>query len=207
MTGHYAQIAFTDAVRAHQAAHGSLHGYQRMAAVAEVADRLTQNEAWFIEERDSFYLATVSETGWPYIQHRGGPRGFLNVIDSRTLGFADFRGNKQYISRGNLDHDDRVALFLMDYAAKTRLKIFGRARVVEADADPELLASLAVPGYAGKPERAVLITVEAFDWNCSQHIPELYPREEVLETVQTLRDRITELERENAELRRTAALG
>lgn len=201
MTGHYAQIAFTDAVRAHQAAHGSLRGYERMAAVPAVADRLGQHEAWFIEERDSFYLSTVSETGWPYIQHRGGPRGFLNVIDSSTVGFADFRGNKQYISRGNLDHDDRVALFLMDYASKTRLKIFGRARAVEADEDPEIVASLAIPEYSGKPERAVLITVEAFDWNCSQHIPELYPREEVLEAVQSLRDRIAELERQNAELR------
>ncbi|MFF0636160.1 pyridoxamine 5'-phosphate oxidase family protein [Nocardia sp. NPDC004151] len=172
-----------------------------MAAVPEVADRLGENEAWFIGERDSFYLSTVSETGWPYIQHRGGARGFLKVIDSRTVGFADFRGNKQYISRGNLDHDGRVALFLMDYAARTRLKIFGRARVVEAAEQPELVASLTVPEYRAQVERAVLIEIEAFDWNCSQHIPELYPREEVLEAVADLRERIADLERENAALR------
>lgn len=205
MTGHYAQVAFTDAVRAHQAAHGSLRGYERMAAVPEVADRLGENEAWFIGERDSFYLSTVSETGWPYIQHRGGARGFLKVIDSRTVGFADFRGNKQYISRGNLDHDGRVALFLMDYAARTRLKIFGRARVVEAAERPELVASLTVPEYRAQVERAVLIEIEAFDWNCSQHIPELYPREEVLEAVADLRERIADLERENAALRAAGA--
>ncbi|MGW4533773.1 pyridoxamine 5'-phosphate oxidase family protein [Nocardia sp. NPDC004340] len=205
MTGHYAQVAFTEGVRAHQAVHGSLRGYERMAAVPEVADRLGENEAWFIGERDSFYLSTVSETGWPYIQHRGGGRGFLKVVDSRTLGFADFRGNKQYISRGNLDHDGRVALFLMDYAARTRLKIFGRARVVEAAEQPELIASLAVPGYRAQAERAVLIEVEAFDWNCSQHIPELYPREEVLEAVADLRERIADLERENAALRAAAS--
>ncbi|MFI9508823.1 pyridoxamine 5'-phosphate oxidase family protein [Nocardia sp. NPDC052566] len=204
MTGHYAQIAFTDAVRGHQRAHGSLRSYERMAAVPETPDRLGEQEAWFIGERDSFYLATVSETGWPYIQHRGGPRGFLKVIDSRTLGFADFTGNKQYISRGNLDHDGRVALFLMDYAAKARLKIFGRARIIEAAADPKLLATLADPDYRGRLERAVLIDVEAFDWNCSQHIPELYPREEIVEVVQGMRDRITELERENDALRAAA---
>ncbi|MBL1075923.1 pyridoxamine 5'-phosphate oxidase family protein [Nocardia sp. 2] len=201
MTGHYAQIAFTDTVRAHQNTHGSLRSYQRMAAVPEVADEIGQQEAWFIAERDSFYLATVGESGWPYIQHRGGPRGFLHVIDSRTLGFADFSGNKQYISRGNLDHDDRVALFLMDYAAKARLKILGRARAVEASEDPELIAALAVPEYRARLERAILIEVEAFDWNCGQHIPELYPRAEVLDAMQSLRDRIAELERENSRIR------
>ncbi|QLY32632.1 pyridoxamine 5'-phosphate oxidase family protein [Nocardia huaxiensis] len=201
MTGHYAQIAFTESVRAHQRTHGSLRSYERMAAVPAVADTIGEQESWFIGERDSFYLATVGDSGWPYIQHRGGPRGFLKVIDSRTLGFADFAGNKQYISRGNLDHDDRVALFLMDYAAKARLKIFGRARAVEASEDPDLIAALAIPDYRARLERAVLIEVEAFDWNCSQHIPELYPREEVLDAVQTLHDRVAELERENARLR------
>lgn len=202
MTGRYAQVAFTPAIREHQRKHGSLRGYERMAASAPAtADLIGQNEAWFIAERDSFYLATVGETGWPYIQHRGGPRGFLKVIDAHTLGFADFRGNKQYISRGNLDHDDRVSLFLMDYAAKTRLKILGRARVVEAEDDPQLIAKLTGEDYPAKIERALLIEVEAFDWNCHQHIPELYPRAEVLEAVQSLRDRIGELESENARLR------
>ncbi|MFE6858044.1 pyridoxamine 5'-phosphate oxidase family protein [Nocardia sp. NPDC057668] len=201
MTGHYAQVAFTPAVREHQRRHGSLRGYERMAAVPEVADAIGQDEAWFIGERDSFYMSTVSETGWPYIQHRGGPRGFLKVLDPHTLAFADFRGNKQYISRGNLDHDDRVALFLMDYAAKARMKIFGHARVVEAEQDPALMSALTLPGTTVPVERAIVITVEAFDWNCRQHIPELYPREEVLEAVGSLRDRVAELERENARLR------
>ncbi|MFE6920396.1 pyridoxamine 5'-phosphate oxidase family protein [Nocardia sp. NPDC057663] len=172
-----------------------------MAQVPEVADRIGPDEAWFIGERDSFYLATVGETGWPYIQHRGGAPGFLKVLDTHTLGFADFRGNKQYISRGNLDHDDRVSLFLMDYAAQSRMKIFGRARVVEAAEDPELLASLVVDGYRAQVERAVLIEVEAFDWNCRQHIPPLYPRAAVAEAMQVLRDRIAELEGEIARLR------
>ncbi|GGN90938.1 pyridoxamine 5'-phosphate oxidase family protein [Nocardia rhizosphaerihabitans] len=201
MTGHYAQVAFTPLVREHQRVHGSLRSYERMARVPEVADRIGPDEAWFIGERDSFYLATVGETGWPYIQHRGGAPGFLKVLDAHTLGFADFRGNKQYISRGNLDHDDRVSLFLMDYAAQSRMKIFGRARVVEAAEDPELLASLVVDGYRAQVERAVLIEVEAFDWNCRQHIPPLYPRAAVAEAMQVLRDRIAELEGEIARLR------
>ncbi|MEV6767341.1 pyridoxamine 5'-phosphate oxidase family protein [Nocardia sp. NPDC051030] len=200
-------MAFTESVREHQRRHGSLRSYERRAAVPDVADRIGQNEAWFIEERDSFYMATVGETGWPYIQHRGGPRGLLKVIDARTIGFADFLGNRQYISRGNLDHDDRVSLFLMDYAGKTRLKILGRARVVEIDDDPKLIAALSNSDYKAKVERAVLIEVEAFDWNCSQHIPELYPREEVVEALQVLHDRVAELERENAKLRGATAVG
>ncbi|MGW5438311.1 pyridoxamine 5'-phosphate oxidase family protein [Nocardia asteroides] len=201
MTGRYAQVAFTPLVREHQRAHGSLRSYERMAQVPEVADRIGPDEAWFIGERDSFYLATVGETGWPYIQHRGGAPGFLKVLGEGTLGFADFRGNKQYISRGNLDHDDRVSLFLMDYAAQSRMKIFGRARVVEAADDPELIAALTVEGYRAPVERAVLIEVEAFDWNCRQHIPPLYPRAAVAEAMQVLRDRIVELEGEIARLR------
>ncbi|MEV0063041.1 pyridoxamine 5'-phosphate oxidase family protein [Nocardia sp. NPDC050718] len=201
MTGHYAQVAFTPLVRAHQRTHGSLGSYERMAQVPEVADRIGPDEAWFIGERDSFYLATVGETGWPYIQHRGGAPGFLKVLGERTLGFADFRGNKQYISRGNLDHDDRVSLFLMDYATQTRMKIFGRARVVEAADDPDLIAALTIEGYPARVERAVLIEVEAFDWNCRQHIPPLFPRAAVAEAMQVLRDRIGELEAEIARLR------
>ncbi|WP_306361293.1 pyridoxamine 5'-phosphate oxidase family protein [Nocardia sp. CC227C] len=201
MTGHYGQIAFTERVREQQRKHGSLRGYQRMAAVPPVPDAIGPDEAWFIGERSSFYLATVSETGWPYIQHRGGPPGFLKVVDAHTLGFADFRGNKQYISRGNLDHDDRVSLFLMDYGAQTRLKIFGRADVVEAEDDPQLIASLTADGYPARVERAVLVEVEAFDWNCRQHIPQLYPRDAVAAALGELRSRIDELERENERLR------
>ncbi|MFF0543318.1 pyridoxamine 5'-phosphate oxidase family protein [Nocardia thailandica] len=201
MTGHYAQVAFTPLVRAHQEAHGSARSYERMARVPEAPDTLGAAEIDFLAGRDSFFLATVGETGWPYIQHRGGPAGFLRVLGPRTLGFADFRGNKQYISRGNLDHDDRVSLFVVDYPTRTRLKIFGRARVVEPEADAELVAALTMPGYPARVERAVLIEVEAFDWNCHQHIPELYPREAVAAALDSLRERIGDLERENARLR------
>ncbi|RJL35558.1 pyridoxamine 5'-phosphate oxidase family protein [Bailinhaonella thermotolerans] len=191
----FAQLAFTDGVVAHQKAHGSDRAYRRALEGPGEPDRLGPDERAFIAERDSFYLATVGETGWPYIQHRGGPRGFLKVLDDRTLGFADFRGNRQYITRGNLDHDDRVALFLMDYANQVRLKVLGRARVVEDD------RSLAVTGYPAKVERAVLIQVEGLNWNCHQHIPQLFPRDAVEEALGRLRDRIAELERENARLR------
>ncbi|TMR99213.1 pyridoxamine 5'-phosphate oxidase family protein [Nonomuraea basaltis] len=195
MTSRFAQLTFTPGVQAHQREHGSDRAYRRMLTGPEEADRLGDDERHFIGERDSFYLATVGETGWPYIQHRGGPPGFLTVIDDHTLGFADFRGNRQYITRGNLDHDDRVALFLMDYANQVRLKILGRARVVEGD------QALAVAGYPAKVERAVLIDVEGFNWNCPQHIPQLFPRDAVEHALGHLRDRIAELERENAELR------
>ncbi|WP_433245786.1 pyridoxamine 5'-phosphate oxidase family protein [Streptosporangium sp. CA-135522] len=191
----FAQLAFTESVQAHQKAHGSDRAYRRMLNGSVEADLLGPDERAFIAERDSFYIATVSETGWPYIQHRGGPPGFLQVIDEHTLGFADFRGNRQYITRGNLDHDDRVSLFLMDYANQTRLKLLGRARVVEGD------QSLAEAGYAAKVERAVIIQIEGIDWNCPQHIPRLFPRDAVEHALGHLQDRIAELERENTRLR------
>lgn len=201
MTGRYAQIAFTPDVQRHQELHGSRGPYARMAeAAAPVPDPVGPDEAHFVGERDSFYMATVGETGWPYIQHRGGPPGFLKVLDPHTLAFADFRGNRQYISRGNLDHDDRVALFLMDYANAARMKVFGRARVVEAADDPELMSRLAMPGYPAKVERAVLVDVEAYDWNCRQHIPQLFPRDAVEYTIRGLHERVAELEARNAEL-------
>ncbi|XVV00604.1 pyridoxamine 5'-phosphate oxidase family protein [Actinosynnema sp. CA-248983] len=199
MTSRFAQVMFTPDVQLHQERHGSRGAYARMAdAAAPVRDRIGPDEAAFVAERDSFYLATVGMTGWPYIQHRGGPPGFLRVLDEHTLGFADFRGNRQYITRGNLDHDDRVALFLMDYANRTRLKLIGRAR---ADESPEVVERLSVPGHHAKLERALLIDVEAYDWNCRQHIPQLFPRDAVEQAIGALRDRITELEEENARLR------
>ncbi|WP_371617035.1 pyridoxamine 5'-phosphate oxidase family protein [Streptomyces sp. NBC_00454] len=195
MTSRYAQIAFTDTVRRHQSAHGSARGYDRMAAAGPcVADRLGPDEAQFIAERDSVYLASVSETGWPYIQHRGGPRGFLRVLGPDTVAFADYRGNKQYITTGNLDHNDRIALFLMDYQNRARLKLFGRARAVPAGADPELLAAVRDEEYPGEVERIVVISVEAFDWNCSQHLVPRFDRE-------TVRAAMADLVRENAELK------
>lgn len=200
MSNRFAQLAFTPAVRRRQQEHGSDRAYRRAGQGPERADRLGPDEALFVSQRDSFYLATVGETGWPYIQHRGGPPGFLRVLDEHTLGFADLRGNRQYVTRGNLDHEDRVSLFLMDYAERVRLKILGRARVVEDD--PALIAALTVDGYPGTVERAVLIGVEGFDWNCPQHIPQLFPRADVEQALGTLRERIAALEAENADLRR-----
>jgi uncharacterized protein len=197
--GHqFAKIAFTPTVRAIQEAEGSRASYAKNDLGEPHHDRLGEREAAFIAMRDSFYMATVSETGWPYIQHRGGPPGFLRVLDEKTLGFADFRGNRQYVSVGNLVNDDRVALFLMDYANQARLKILGRARVIGLNDDPALTSRLVLPGYRAKPERAMLITVEAFDWNCSQHITQRFIISDVKRVTEGLRGRIAELEAELA---------
>jgi uncharacterized protein len=198
MGARFAQLTFTDAVRAQQRLHGSDRAYRRMAEGAASGDRLGPDEAAFIADRESFYLASISETGWPYIQHRGGPRGFLQVLDDRTLGFAELRGNRQYITRGNLDHSDRVALFLMDYALQARLKLLGHARFTE---DSDTLRRLVVPDYPGKVEGAVLIEIEGWDWNCRQHIPQLFGRDLVEQAIGSLRERVSELEQENARLR------
>ena len=171
MSHRYAELAFTPAVKAAQALYGSLEGNTRVERSGGPNDALGPDEMDFIAQRDSFYMATVSETGWPYIQHRGGPRGFLKVLNEKTLAFADFRGNTQLISVGNLSGDDKVSLFLMDYPHKTRLKILGHARVVAGNAHSELVT----PGYKAKVERAIIITVEAFDWNCQQHITPRFP--------------------------------
>lgn len=192
-------IAFTPAVKAQQEAHGSREAYARQIAKRDWSDHVTEDLAAYIARRDSFYMATVSEDGHPYIQHRGGPKGFLKVIDAKTLGFADYRGNRQYISTGNLDGNDRVHLFLMDYANSRRIKLWGRARVIEDD--PALLERLAVPGCTGTPERAVLITVEAWDANCPQHIPELHDEATIRAATAGLTRRIAALEAENAELK------
>jgi len=196
----FAELAFTKAVRARQERHGSRQAYARFDGDPRDAE-LGPDEAEFVAERDHFFLGSVSETGWPYIQHRGGPRGFLKILGPRLLGFADYRGNRQYVSVGNLEGSDKVSLFLLDQANRRRLKLLGRARTVEAAAEPDLMAQLAAPGQKAPIERAFLIEVEAFDWNCPQHITPRYTAEEVATAVQPLRDRIAELE---AELRRKA---
>lgn len=170
MGRHFAELAFTPLVQAEQARIGSRGRYAQMAAQGRDDSALGPPEAEFLEHRDSFYMATVSETGWPYVQHRGGPPGFVRLVDERTLGFADLGGNRQHISMGNLRHDDRVSLFFMDYANRRRLKILGRVRVSE---DPDLLARV-TPDGTSRAERAVLITVEGFDWNCPQHITQRF---------------------------------
>lgn len=201
--GHkFAATAFTPGVKAVQERLGSRRSYARMESGETRNDKLGPGEAGFIAARDSFYMATVSETGWPYMQHRGGPQGFVRVIDDRTLGFADFRGNRQYVSVGNLAANDRVSLFFMDYPNRTRLKLFGRARIVAAS-DGEALARLAVPGYRAAIERGLLITVEAFDWNCPQHITPRFTLADVELASAGLHRRIAELEAELAQLRAT----
>ena len=190
MGHHFAKIAFTPAVKAVQEQKGSRSSYRRLEAGEPHHDRLGPAEAAFLAVRDSFYLATVSETGWPYVQHRGGPPGFVRVLDERTIGFADLGGNRQYVSVSNLGHDDRVALILVDYPARRRLKILGRARLVEPEEDPATLARLALPGQEARVERGVLIEIEAFDWNCPQHITPRFTATELA----PLHARIAELE-------------
>jgi predicted pyridoxine 5'-phosphate oxidase superfamily flavin-nucleotide-binding protein len=166
------EVMFSDAVRAEQARRGSRQRFAKLAAAGRFAAVLSAETMAFIAERDSAYLATASADGQPYVQHRGGPAGFLRVLDERTLTFADYAGNRQYISTGNLGENERAFLFLMDYAAGRRLKLWGHARVA---IEPELLARLADPGYPAPIERAIVFTVSASDWNCSQHIPRLVP--------------------------------
>jgi predicted pyridoxine 5'-phosphate oxidase superfamily flavin-nucleotide-binding protein len=168
-------------------------------------DSLSAREAAFIAARDGFYQATVSETGWPYVQFRGGPAGFLKVLDDKTLGYADFRGNVQYISAGNLSHDDRVSIILMDYAHRARLKILGRARLVTLDEDPALIARLETPNYRARIERGVIITVEAYDWNCPQHITPRFTEAEIAVATAPLRDEIAQLKARLAELTGTGS--
>ena len=192
--GHaYHDIAFTDAVKALQKARGSRDAYARFEDGPMRGDRIGPDEAAFIAARDSFYMASTGATGWPYVQHRGGPSGFLRVLDDKTLGFADFAGNKQFVSLGNLQHDDRVSLFLMDYANRARLKLFGRASVIASE-DAGTLSRLSVPGYRARIERGLRIHVEAFDWNCPQHITPRYTEAEVAQVVKGLTDRIATLQ-------------
>jgi len=198
----FAELAFTPGVKEQQRRHGSRGQYQRVEASGNYGADLGPAEQAFIRARDGFYMASVSETGWPYIQFRGGPQGFLHVLDQHTLGFADLRGNMQYITTANLLNDDRVALFLMDYAHQTRLKILGRAQILEDTPEAkEWIGRLSVPEEDGRPERAVLIRVEAYDWNCPQHITPRFTQDEVERAIEPFRRRVAALEEENTRLR------
>jgi predicted pyridoxine 5'-phosphate oxidase superfamily flavin-nucleotide-binding protein len=182
MSGHYADIAFTDDVKAAQERNGSRDLYARVTARGRSrpgADPLTATEREFIATRDGFYVATVNQGGWPYVQYRGGPPGFLRALDDHTLAWADFRGNLQYITTGNLEGERKASLFLMDYARRRRLKLFGLLRVVDARDDPGLVARLSDPDYDAVVERAVVVAVEAYDWNCPQHITQRFTVEEL----------------------------
>ncbi len=194
MTASFASIAFTPAVRSLQERNGSRAQYARMEARA-VPDGLGAREAAFLARRDSVFLATVSETGWPYVQHRGGPAGFIRVLGPRRIAFADFGGNRQFVSAGNASRDDRVAMIALDYAQRQRLKLLGHLKFVDlADAAAELVAAVDLPGYAARIERIATIDVAAFDWNCPQHITERFTLDEIEAATAPLRERIAKLE-------------
>ncbi|WP_144184414.1 pyridoxamine 5'-phosphate oxidase family protein [Elioraea rosea] len=194
MTARFGEIAFTDSVRAVQAEMGSAAAYARATRAEAAPDRLGPAEAGFIAERDTMFIASVGESGWPYVQHRGAKPGFIRVLDDRTLGFLDLAGNRQYITVGNLARDGRVSLLLLDFARRRRLKVLGHARTVALVEDPLLAARLALPGWRGRAERAVLVTVEAFDWNCPAHITPRFTVEEVEGATAPLRARLAVLE-------------
>jgi uncharacterized protein len=198
----FAELAFTPLVKKQQEKHGSRRQYAHMEEVGPPGHTLGPDEQAFIRLRDSFYMASTSETGWPYVQHRGGEPGFVHILDASTLGIADLRGNKQYISLGNIEHDPRVALFFMDYPNQTRLKILGRAEIHEHDSQAaSLIKSLRPADSKSVVERAILIHVEAFDWNCPQHITPRYTLDELRETLAPIQDKLAKLEAENADLR------
>jgi predicted pyridoxine 5'-phosphate oxidase superfamily flavin-nucleotide-binding protein len=189
----FGEIAFTRSVKAMQEKQGSRKAYAALEVAEHHNSELGSDESNFIAARDSFYMATVSETNWPYVQHRGGPAGFVKVLDARTLGFADYRGNRQYVSVGNLLKNDRVSLFFMDYPHRTRLKLLGHAELIGTERT-ELLKSLSVSGYKAKVERGILIHVAAYDWNCPQHIAPRFTQEQIETAIQPLRQRIATLE-------------
>ncbi|MFZ2155679.1 MAG: pyridoxamine 5'-phosphate oxidase family protein [Bradyrhizobium sp.] len=189
----FAKIAFTPKVQAAQARMGSRDAYRAAELGDAEAAELGVYEVEFIGARDSFYQGTVGENGWPYVQHRGGPTGFLRVLGPQTIGYADFSGNRQYISVGNLDGDDRVSLFLMDYPGQRRLKIWGRARLIDESTEPALVARLESPDYRARVERGVVISVEAFDWNCPKYITPRFTERQVWELVRSRQKEVGEI--------------
>jgi predicted pyridoxine 5'-phosphate oxidase superfamily flavin-nucleotide-binding protein len=201
MARNFGSLVFTPLVKALQEKYGSRRQYARLETGSGEPDRLSADEVAFIGERDSFYMATVGAGGWPYVQYRGGPEGFLKVIDDQTMAFADFRGNKQYISTGNLASDDRVALIMVDYPGQSRLKVLGHAQVFEGEAAREWIGRLREPGSKDLIERAYVIRVEAFDWNCPQHITPRFTEEQIRQSLAPFERRLEELERENRKLR------
>jgi uncharacterized protein len=200
----FGSLVFTPLVKKLQERYGSRRQYERMAANA-AQDRFTQFETQFLADRDSFYWATIGATGWPYIQHRGGPKGFLKVIDDHTLALGDFRGNKQYISTGNLQSDSRVAMIMVDYPRQARLKILGRVDILEGEQAETWLPRVRMPQEKTEIERVFVIHVEAFDWNCPQHITPRYTADELREGMREIEKRVEALEQENKKLRSEVA--
>jgi uncharacterized protein len=201
----FGSLVFTPLVKKLQERYGSRRQYERMENFGAPQDRLTEFEIEFLAERDSFYMATTGATGWPYVQHRGGIKGFLKVIDDRTLAFGDLRGNKQYISTGNLLTDDRVAIITIDYPRQARLKILGRIETLEGEKAEGWLDKVRMPGEKTPIERVFVIHVEAYDWNCPQHITPRYTVEELRDGMKDVEKRIQSLEQENESLRKQLA--
>jgi predicted pyridoxine 5'-phosphate oxidase superfamily flavin-nucleotide-binding protein len=196
----FLDIASTASVRAAQEANGAGEFWANLRG-DRPSHRFTPAEVGFIAERDSLYMATISESGWPYVQHRGGPPGFIRILDEKTLAIPDFRGNRQYISTGNLGANDRAALILMDYPNRRRLKIYTHVEARDLAADPGLAAKLALPGYRAKVERGLIMRLAAFDWNCAQHITQRFSEAELAPALAPLRARLEALEAENLALR------
>ena len=205
MADNFGSLVFTPTVKALQERHGSRLQYARKDEAGPPHDRLGPMEREFIAERDSFYMASVGSTGWPYIQHRGGPAGFLKVIDENTIAFANFSGNKQYISNGNLATDNRVALILVDYPRQARLKLLGRAEIVEGEQAREWVERVRLPEYKATVESVFVIHVEAFDWNCPQHITPRFTARQIRHALEPAEERMQQLEQENESLRRQLA--
>ncbi|MCM3872110.1 MAG: pyridoxamine 5'-phosphate oxidase family protein [Pyrinomonadaceae bacterium] len=204
MAHSFGSLVFTPVIKALQERYGSRRQYAKLQGAGASPDRLGENETEFIAQRDSFYMATVGQTGWPYIQHRGGAKGFLKVIDDRTIAFADFSGNKQFISAGNLMTDNRVALIMVDYPNQARLKILGRAEILDGAKAEEWIEQLRDPEYQAVIDRVFVIRVEAFDWNCPQHITPRFTEDEIRVALAPIETRMQELELENERLRKVA---
>jgi predicted pyridoxine 5'-phosphate oxidase superfamily flavin-nucleotide-binding protein len=201
MTKTFGSLVFTPAVKALQERYGSRKQYASLERQSDTPARLGPDEREYLAERDTFYIASIGATGWPYVQHRGGPKGFLKVIDDRTIAFADFRGNKQYISTGNLMTDDRVAIILVDYPRQLRLKILGHVEIFEGDKAKEWLAKIRDPEYKATTERVYVIRIEAFDWNCQQHIIPRFSEGEIRDVLEPVERQMQELQEENKKLR------
>lgn len=205
MAHNFGSLVFTPAIKALQERYGSRRQYARLEGYGVSRDRLGPQESAFLAERDSFYMASIGATGWPYVQHRGGPKGFPKVIDERTVAFADFRGNKQFISTGNLATNNRVAPILVDYPRQERLKILGNAEIFQGEQAREWMERLREPGYKASTERAFVVRVEAFDWNCPQHITPRFTAEQIQESLAPFEHRMQHLEQENKRLREELA--
>jgi predicted pyridoxine 5'-phosphate oxidase superfamily flavin-nucleotide-binding protein len=205
MTKSFGSLVFTPAVKALQERYGSRRQYARLEQLGEMKGGLGPDEKEYLAERDTFYMASLGGSGWPYVQHRGGPKGFLKVIDDNTLAFADFRGNKQYISTGNLLTDNRIALIVVDYPRQLRLKLLGRVEVFEGEKAKDWLPKVRDLQYKAVTERVYVIRIEAFDWNCQQHIIPRYTEEEIRDVLEPIERQMQELQKENEELRKKLA--